>query len=447
MKRLLALLLLVMLATQGLFALGQEEAPEAGVSTLTWWHYGSGLAGKAIDSIVQEFNETVGKEKNIQVNAVFQGKANDVLTKTKAILQSGSTKDLPDLAQFDGSAVLDIRDVPSLIPMEDLAKQDGYDLTQLLEAARLSVTYKNKMIAMPFNSSTILLYYNKTAFDEAGIATPPTTLAELGNVAKALVQKDEKGNITRYGFANVPTTYELIVWLGQQNGLSYITDNENGHLGNPTKVLFDENGTMVNFLTRWKDLYATGAVENLTSDVNGAFASGRVAMIVASTSKLTTIHSMVADRFEVGVANFPAVDEQATGGVNVGGGAIYAFDNQSGNGDAAWEFVKFATSPEQQFNWHIATGYFPVHHDTYSMDAFQKHIEENPHYRVAIEQLMESNPKMQGIWVPSAYQIYYAFQSGILRMLEDDLSPEETSKALAQEINGYFEEYLRMQGE
>ncbi len=74
MKRLLALLLLVMLATQGLFALGQEEAPEAGVTTITWWHYGSGLAGKAVDSIVQEFNETVGKEKQIQVNAVFQGR-------------------------------------------------------------------------------------------------------------------------------------------------------------------------------------------------------------------------------------------------------------------------------------------------------------------------------------------------------------------------------------
>ncbi len=445
MKRMLAMLLLVMLAAQGLFAMGQEESSEK--TTITWWHYGSGLAGKAIDEMVNEFNDTIGKEKQIQVNAVFQGKANDVLTKTKSILQSGNSEDLPDLAQFDGSAVLDIRDVPSLIPMEELAKADGYDLRDIQESARLSVTYKNQMIAMPFNSSTILLYYNKTAFDEAGITSAPKTLKELGKTAKALVEKDEKGNITRYGFANVPTTYELIVWLGQQNGLSYITDNENGHLGNPTKVLFDENGTMVNFLTRWKELYATGAVENLTSDVNGAFASGRVAMIVASTSKLTTIHSMVSDRFEVGVANFPAVDEKATGGVNVGGGAIYAFDNGRGNKEAAWEFVKFATSSEQQLKWHIATGYFPVHNDTYTLDAFQKHIEENPHYAVAIKQLMESNPKMQGIWVPSAYQIYYAFQSGILKMLQEDLSPQETTNALAKEINGYFEEYLRMQGE
>ncbi|NCC14318.1 MAG: ABC transporter substrate-binding protein, partial [Spirochaetia bacterium] len=71
----------------------------------------------------------------------------------------------------------------------------------------------------------------------------------------------------------------------------------------------------------------------------------------------------------------------------------------------------------------------------------------NPHYGVAIRQLMASNPKMQGIWVPSAYQIYYAFQSGILKMLEQDLSAEQTSAALEKEINSYFSEFLRMQGQ
>ncbi|MEA4860908.1 MAG: ABC transporter substrate-binding protein [Sphaerochaeta sp.] len=447
MRRLFIIALLALFAIQGLMALGTPEKTNEQVKTITWWHSNSGLAGKASDALVDSFNATVGKEKGIQVQAVYQGKSNDVLTKTKAILQSNTTRDLPDLVQLDGSAVLDIRDQKQLIAMDDLAKADGYDLSNIIEAARLSVTYKNKMIAMPFNSSTILLYYNKTAFEEAGLSHTPKTLKELGSTAKALLKTDEKGKVTRYGFANVPTTYELIVWLGQQNGLSYITDEENGHTGPPTKVLFDENGTMVNFLSRWKELYATGAVENLTSDLNGAFASGRVAMIVASTSNLTTIFSMVGDRFEVGVANFPMVDEKATGGVNVGGGAIYALDNGSGNQAAAWEFVKFAISAEQQLKWHVATGYFPVHQDTYSLQAFEQHLAQNPHYGVAIRQLMASNPKLQGIWVPSAYQIYYAFQSGILKMLQENRSAEETSKALEREINSYFSEFLRMQGQ
>ena len=444
-KSIVALCLITSMVSASLFALAKSEAPPSEqMKTITWWHYSSGLAGKAADAMVGEFNDTVGKEQNIRVEAVYQGKASDVLTKLKAIFQSGTNNGLPDLVQLDASGVLDIRDNEYLISMEKLANRDAFDLSSILDSARLSVTYKDDMIAMPFNSSTIMLYYNRSAFEEVGLQTPPRTLDELALSVAKLKKTDAKGKVIRYGFANVPTTYELIVWLGHQNGVSFLTDKENGHTGIPTRVLFGENGTMVNFLTKWKQLYQTGSLENLTSDVNGAFASGRVAMMVGSTSNLSTIIQMVGDRFELGVANFPMVDEQATGGVNVGGGAIYALDNDSGNQDKAWEFVKFATSKEQQLSWHIATGYFPVNEGTYSMDAFQAHLNANPLYGVAIRQLKQSDPRLQGVWIPSAYQIYYAFQTGILKMLIEDTSPEETSKGLEKEINTYLEDYVRM---
>lgn len=437
--------LLAALFSSSLFAQGQKGSPsQEEVTTITWWHYSSGLAGSAAEAIVEEFNNTIGKEENIRVQAVYQGKASDVLTKLKAMFQSGNTDGLPDLVQLDGSGVLDIRDTPYLISMEKLAKQDNFDLEEILDSARLSVTYRDEMIAMPFNSSTIMLYYNKSAFDEVGITSAPRTLDELAQAASKLKKVDAKGRVLRYGFANVPTTYELIVWLGHQRGVSYLTNEENGHTGIPTRVLFHENGTMVNFLTKWKQLYATGALENLTSDVNGAFASGKVAMMVGSTSNLSTVIRMIGDRFELGVAPFPMVDEKATGGVNVGGGALYALDNGNDNANKTWQFVKFAISKEQQLAWHIATGYFPVNEGTYAMEEFQAHLEENPLYGVAIRQLKESDPRLQGVWIPSAYQIYYAFQTGILKMLMEDKSPEETSKSLEKEINTYLEDYVRM---
>ena len=444
-KTAMTILLLASLFSFSLFAQAKTEVPSPEKpKTITWWHYSSGLAGKAAESLVEEFNSTVGKEKNIRVEAVFQGKASDVLTKVKAIFQSDSNNGLPDLVQLDASGVLDIRDNEFLISMEKLAKEDTFDLSAILDSARLSVTYNDEMIAMPFNSSTILLYYNKSAFDEVGITEVPRTLDELAQAATKLKVTDTKGKVVRYGFANVPTTYELIVWLGHQNGVSYLTDKENGHTGIPTKVLFHENGTMPNFLTKWKHLYETGSLENLTSDVRGAFASGRVAMMVGSTSNLSTVIQMIGENFELGVANFPMVDEKATGGVNVGGGALYALDNGSGNAGQAWEFVKFATSKEQQLAWHIATGYFPVNTGTYTMEAFQTHLEANPLYGVAIRQLKESDPRLQGVWIPSAYQVYYAFQTGILKMLVEDKSPIETSKSLEEEINTYLEDYVRM---
>lgn len=445
MKRFITIAVVVLLATTSIFALGQKES--SGYTTITWWHPNSGLAGSASEALIKTFNQTVGEELKIRVEGVYQGKANDVLTKLKPILQSKDQRDLPDLAQLDGSAVLDIRDSTQLITMDELAKNDPTYLENIVEATRLSVTYQDKMLAMPFNSSTILLYYNKDAFAKAGISEPPRTLTDVATVAAKLKQTDDKGRTTFWGIANVPTSYEMMVWIGQQNGLTYLTDFENGHTGDPTRVLFDENGSMVNFLNKWQAIYDTGSLNNLTSDLNGAFASGQVAMILASTSNLATIVSMVGDRFEVGVANMPMVDEAATGGVNVGGGAIWAFDNGKGNEWAIWEFLKFATSAEEQLKWHIATGYFPVNVHTYDLAAFKTHLTNNPLFGVASRQLLDSNPKLQGIWVPNAYQIYYAFQSGILKMLEERQSPEEASKAIANEINGYLTEYHLMQAQ
>jgi len=429
----------------GLFAQGKKENDTQGITTITWWHSNSGLLQEATDAMVGRFNETIGKEQGIKVQAVYQGKASDVLTKIKAIDQGGNNSSLPDLVQLDAQAILDIRDNPVLIDAETLAKENNYDLSQIVESARLSQTYKGKMIGMPFNSSTILLYYNKTAFDQAGIKEAPKTLDELATDSQRLLLKDDKGTILRYGFSGVPTTYELCAWLGQQNGLSLICDMNNGHDGIPQKMLFDSNGTMDNFLTKWKQLYATGALDTATSGISASFASGKTVMMVASTSQLTTTLEMIGDRFELGVANLPAVDDKATGGVNIGGGALYTLDNASNHSKETWQFVQFAVSAEEQLAWHIATGYFPVNSGTYELDAFKQHVQDNPLFGIAIKQMRESNPQLQGIWVPSSYQIYYAFQSGILKMLTENKDVHETTLSLAKEIDGYLTDYLNMQ--
>src|SRR5690554_3251519 len=191
MKRLI-IVALCLFSVASLSALAQREQAPTDKVVITWWHPNSGLAGKATDTLIDRFNETVGARQGILVQGVYQGKANDVLTKSKAIMQSSSTRDLPDLVQLDGAAVLDVRDDKSVIYMEELAKADGYDLSQVLDAARLSVTYRDTMIAMPFNASTILLYYNKSAFDEVGITAPPKTLDEVAQAAAKLKQTDAR---------------------------------------------------------------------------------------------------------------------------------------------------------------------------------------------------------------------------------------------------------------
>lgn len=104
--------ILILLSVSILFATGtKEENPT--VTTITWWHSNSGLLQDATDTMVKQFNDTIGKEEGIKVNAVYQGKASDVLTKAKAIWQGTNYADLPDIIQLDAQAIMDLRTIPA----------------------------------------------------------------------------------------------------------------------------------------------------------------------------------------------------------------------------------------------------------------------------------------------------------------------------------------------
>lgn len=441
-------ILVLLLCAMTLFASGKAEK-RSEARRVEFWHSNSGLLGEAMSTLVEQFNQTIGVEKNIVVEEVYQGKAADVATKLRASLQSQRKKNLPDLAQLDATGVMDVRDNEAMVSVQKLIERDpDFSLEMLQEGTVLSMTYKEEMIGMPFNASTILLYYNKDAFREAGLdpERAPQTLSELAEYAQKLTIKGEDGKrVERYGFAGVPTSYELVSWIGQQQGLSYLTDNLNGHNGNPTHVLFDSEGTLKNFLTRWKEVYDRGGLGNITSEVLQQFVAQKTAMFVTSTSSLSTVLESSEGRFEVGVGFFPKVDQQATGGVNVGGGAIFVFDNDNDpNKEATWEFLKFLSSSESQLYWHQQTGYFPVNKGTYELPAFKEHVEKNPLFKVAIEQLHASNPNLLSVWWPNGYQAYYEIQNGILEMLERGVSVDKTVETISTTLNRFMSDYNRM---
>ncbi len=424
------------------FAVFAGGAKEQEVTTITWWHSNAGVHNEATDALVENFNNTIGKENGILVEAIYQGKANDVLTKVNAVAQGGDKTAYPDIVQLDATGVINMSANPDTLYIEDLAESQGDNLDFLLDTAYESMKFGSKVIGIPFNASTILTYYNKDAYEEAGVEVP-STLDELIEIAPKLIKKDAKGNTIRYAVGNVPTTYELCSFIGSQNGVSYLTDNENGHLATPTKTLFKEDGTLAAFLEKWKALYATGGLVNQTSGVTGDFAAGNIATMFASTSNLTNVLEAIDGRFELGVAYLPKVNETATGGVNLSGGALFTFNKGEGKEAAIWTFIKYLTSAEAQLEWHIATGYLPVNEGTYELEEYKIHSEQNPLFKVASDQILESNPKVVGLWIPSAYQVYYSFQSNIRRMLEEDLPIEETVNKMANEIDGYLDDFRK----
>ena len=432
MKR-YVMMLLVLLSAFAVMAGGAKESSE---DAITIWHSNSGKIGEAFEALVENFNETTGKENGITIEAVYQGAANDVLTKVKATAQQDLSM-LPDIAQMDATAALDMKSADYLVT----ADKTGADTSAILPSALKALDSDKGLLAMPFNCSSLLFYYNKTLFDSKGI-TPPATIDEFAAIAPEIGEKDTNGNVTRYAFSGVPTTYELGTFIGSQKGLSYMTDAENGHFGVPSKVLFGEEGTFKNFLEHWKAFYDTGYVSNLTSGIRDEFAAGRTASMLASSSNLSTVLSTVAGRFEVGTAFVPMVDEEATGGVNIGGGALFSFSAKPG----VKLVLEFLTSPESQLFWAEKTGYMAINTKLYDMEEYKAFLADNPQFAVAMEQTLSSNPEVVGIWLPSAYQIYYSFQSEIRAVTENGKDIDEAVASMVSVVQGAIDEYRDQNG-
>lgn len=427
MKRTIAALLIATAALP-LIAMGGSES---GVETVTVWHSNSGKAGAAFDQIVEDFNATIGKEKGIEIEPVYQGLANDVLTKVKAAA-SADLSSLPDIAQMDATSCLDMMNADYLITIDEL----GFDTSILLPQAVEAFSSYKGLLGLPFSCSLLLAYYDKTLFDSLGLE-PPRTLDELTGIAPLIGAKDSSGKVTRYAMAGVPTTYELGAFIGAQEGLSYFVDNENGHAGTPTEVLFGKEGTFRNFLEHWKKLADTGYLNSIGSGTTTEFAAGRTAMILASSSSLTRILADVSGRFEVGTAFVPMTDEDATGGVNIGGDALFCFSGS----DAVKTVLGYLTSPDVQMMWAKETGYIAVNTGIYDDPDYIGFLEENPAYSKAVEEMHASNPKVVGIWLPSAYQIYYSFQSNVMDVAEGNKSIDQAVDDMVATVQDALDSY------
>jgi sn-glycerol 3-phosphate transport system substrate-binding protein len=122
-----------------------------------------------------------------------------------------------------------------------------------------------------------------------------------------------------------------------------------------------------------------------------AFGSGEVAMVMSSTSDVNQLTGLLAEKgWEMGTGFIPR-PEGADGGVAIGGGSLWITNNQPDEELlAALKLVKYISSDEPQMRWHKGTGYFPVRKT--AMDKLEKEgwFEENPNFRTAFDQLLES---------------------------------------------------------
>ncbi len=413
---------------------GTEDDP----IELVFWHAMGGVAGESIGKLVEDFNKS---QKTIKVKAEYQGSYDDAINKLKSSQQGNGG---PDIMQLYDIGTRWMIDSGYALPMQQFIDADKYDVSSLEKNILGYYTVQDKLYSMPFNSSTPILYYNEDAFVAAGLdpKKPPTTMEEVKSMAEKLVKKEgDKVDVYGYSMAVYGWFFEQLM---AKQDLDY-GNNGNGRKDKATAVDFDKNGGGLKIFNMWKDLYATGNAGNFgrkTADTQNAFIAGKTAMMIDSTAVVNSIIKGVNGKFKVGTAFLPSINSTDKGGVSIGGGSLWIMDKEDeGRGKAAWEFIKFMVSPEQQLYWHQNTGYFPITTKTYELEGMKEHLKKLPQFQTAIDQLHSSKVESRGALLgvfPEARQIV---ETQVEALLQNTITPQQAVDKAAADINSALEKY------
>ena len=343
----------VLLSQTQAFSIGAKADETAEPITIQFWHTrGSGANYEVVQHEVEEFNNTIGKEKGITVEETFIGNYNDILAKTQLAVQSGEA---PQVVVSGNTFVNYLLEDGVLADMAPLAEETGWDRNNMLDPFQeINGNTDGTLYSVPYIRSTPLFYYNKTMADAKGL-TAPTTVEEMEEFCKALYEEDSVSGLcigNDFGYLQAAHLYQL--------GSAYLADD-----GNSSPAL--EDGTMEKVLGDWRSWVDEGWCEAYDATDAGTvmteeFSQQKLASMIGSSGMLATLSQNAKDNgFELGVSQYPTYDAEKPVAM-IGGGNVCIISE--GNTDeqikASWEFVQFLMSDEEVTYNTMHTGYVPV---------------------------------------------------------------------------------------
>ena len=132
------------------------------------------------------------------------------------------------------------------------------------------------------------------------------------------------------------------------------------------------------------------------------------------------------------------------GGVIIGGGNLWLLDNKDEQRKKdAWEFIKYATSPEVAAEFSRKTGYFCANTKAYETEEMKKYLEENPNFQTAINQLHDAplNYATQGASLGVFSEIRATFEQNMELVLQNGQSVDDAIAAIASSANDAIANY------
>jgi multiple sugar transport system substrate-binding protein len=310
-------------------------------TTINFWHaWSADSEVKAVKTLVAGFEKA---HPNIHVNVV--GNMTD--DKINQALRTGGGKAPDVISSFTTNNVGKFCSSGALVDLNPFFKKSGVDPEKTFPAAMNEYTqFDGDRCAVPLLGDAYGLYYNKTAFEKAGITSPPKTWSEFEADAKKLTIT-QGSTYKQLGFMPNYHGWETTTehYLGQFSPKYFDSSGKSNVAKDPAfKAAFTLQKKLVGDLGGYQKLEKFRATLGDEWGPKHPFQTGQVAMQLDGEWRL----GMALDAkpgFEIGVAPLPVPDDQADQyGKGYITGTIAGIAANSTKQNAAWEFVKYITT-------------------------------------------------------------------------------------------------------
>jgi sn-glycerol 3-phosphate transport system substrate-binding protein len=385
---------------------------------------------KIIDGYAADFEK---ENPGISVKPVYAGSYQETIVKALTAHKAGTPPVLSVLLSTDMFSLIDEE---AVVPFDEFATGDAEQkwIKSFFPAFMANSQTGGKTWGIPFQRSTVVLYWNKEAFKEAGLDpdTAPATWAEETAFAEKLTKRDGAGNVSQWGM-QIPSS-GFPYWLFQA-----LTTQNDVLLMNPDgdRTFFDKP-MVAEALARWVDLgrkqkvMAPGVVEWGTTPKD--FFERKTAMMWTTTGNLTNVRANA--KFPFGVAMLPANKRR---GSPTGGGNFYLFKKASREQQAAaLKFAQWMTSPERAAQWGIDTGYVAVRPVAWDTPAMKTYVAGFPAAAVARDQLQYSVAELS---THDNQRVTKALNDGLQAALTGAKTPDQAMKDAQAEAERLLKPY------
>ncbi len=407
---------------------------------ITFWHTQVSTNEDVLKAIIKRFHAA---QDDVRVKLVQSPGERETLAKYKAGLESG---DLPEIVELEDTVIQTMVDSRSTLTMQDCVEADSYDTFDFLQQALDFYSTEDVLRAMPWNVSHPILIYNRAAFEVAGLDPdePPTTTEEIREYSERIVES----GAAAHGIA-LRTQNWFTEFFYALSGEPYV-NNGNGRDARATKALLDTE-TGLTIWTWWDEMVESGLALNTGSQDGNfdnliALGTGQAAMTLDGSPVLGPVFDILAsgqyEGVEIGAGPFPGLT--SGGGVPVSDGAVWISDRSTPEEQAAaWELVKFLSSPEEQAALAVGTGTIPTRRAAAEVAELRDLWRDRPAFRVAYDQLVDSprNDATVGPVIGDYQGVRDAVRDGLTAMLDADMPPVDALRQAQQDADAAIAEY------